>query len=73
MVKLRFYGRKVGKNVRVVKLEIIEHDGAWTVMHKLGTLVAKSRIVFICLNHEKRRVRQPRRNTKSSGHTTHQE
>ena len=52
-MELGLDGIQVGEDVGVVELEIIEDRGARMVMHELGTLVEKRRVVLIRFNHKK--------------------
>ena len=50
VVELALNGREVVKNIRVVKLQIVQHGGARAVMHKLAALIEKRGVVFIGLD-----------------------
>jgi len=57
----------------MIVFEIIKHEGAWTVVHKLRALVKKCRIVFIRFDHKKLRIAKSRRHIEISGNTASQE
>ena len=42
----------IGKNVGVIEFQIIQHGDLRPVVDKFRTLVEKSRVVLICLDHE---------------------
>ena len=52
MMKLCFYRVQIGKDVRMIELEIVEYRGARMVMHEFGTLVEKCGVVFIRFDDE---------------------
>ena len=56
VVKLSLNGRQVIKYVGMIKLEIINCQGAWAVMHELGAFVEERGIVFIRLHHKEIRL-----------------
>ena len=56
MMKLRFNGGKIGKNIGVIKLQIIKNDGTWMIMNKLRAFIKESGVVFIRLNNKKWRI-----------------
>ena len=60
MMKLRFDCSEIGKNIRVIKFQIVQHRGARAVMDKLGTLVEKRGVVFVGFNHKKWAIRKAR-------------
>src|SRR5882724_5973000 len=59
MVELNFYCGQIGKNISMIKLQVIEYRGARAVVYKLGAFLEKCSVVFVCLNDKKRRVGQP--------------
>ena len=73
MVELCFYRGEVGKDVRMIELEIIEDRGARMVVHELGSFIEKCRVVLICLDDEERRLGQPRGNAEILWHPAYQE
>ena len=56
MMKLRFNGGKIGKNIGVIKLQIIKNDGTWVIMNKLGAFIKEGGVVFVRLNNKKWRI-----------------
>ena len=56
MMKLRFNGGKIGKNIGVIKLQIIKNDGTWMIMNKLRAFIKESGVVFIRFNNKKWRI-----------------
>ena len=52
MMKLGLYGSKIGEDVSMIELQIIQDGGSGLVMHELGALVAKGRVVLVGLDHE---------------------
>ena len=52
MMKLGFDCSEISKDICVVKLDVIHHQGAGPVVHKLGSLVEKRRVVFISFHHK---------------------
>ena len=53
---------QIVKDVRVVKLKVIENQRARAVVNKLGAFIEESAVVFIGLNHEERAVAKARGN-----------
>ena len=68
MMKLRFDGREVGKDVCMVEFEIVQNRRARTVVNELGALVKKRRIVFVRLDHEESGVGHACGNAKIKRH-----
>ena len=60
------------EDIRMVKLQIIDHQGIGKVMHELGALIKESTIVLIGLHHKIITVCKPRRQPKILGHTANQ-
>ena len=58
-MKLPLHSRQIGKNVGVVKLQIVKNQGARPVMHKLRTFIEKSAVVLVGLDNKKRRCPEP--------------
>ena len=52
----------------MVKLEVVDRQGAGPVVDELGALVEKGRIVLVCLHHKKIRVPRARGNAEIRGH-----
>src|SRR5690606_59608 len=74
VMKLRFYGVQVGKNIGMVVFEIVQDGRTRTIMHELRTLVEECRVVFVRFNHEVRfRGIVTRRYFKIMGDSTDQE
>ena len=59
VMKLGLDRGKVRKNICMIELEVIQYQGARMVVNKLGTLVEKRSVIFICLDHEKRTASEP--------------
>ena len=57
MMKLRFDGSEVGKDIGVIKFQVIQYRRARAVVHELGALVEKGRVVLVSFNHKKRCIR----------------
>ena len=72
VVKLAFNGGQVIKNVSVVKLEVVQHGGAGSVMHELAALVEKGGVVFVRFNDKGFALAQARGNPKVHGDAAHQ-
>ncbi len=53
MVELAFDGGQVGKDIGVVEFEVVHHGDRRAVVHELGALVEKGRIVLVRLDHER--------------------
>ena len=51
-MKLRLYRSQIVEDIRVIKFEVINHQRFWPVVHELGALVEKGRIIFIGLNNK---------------------
>ena len=73
MVKLRFDRRQIAEDVGVIEFKIVQDGGPRPVMNEFRTLVAKSGVVFVGLDHEERRVAQAGRNAEIQWHATDQE
>src|SRR5262245_51077141 len=43
---------KIGENVRVIKLQVVDNGNFRKVMEELAALVKKGRVVFVALNDE---------------------
>ena len=74
-MELGFDCAEVGKDVRVVELQVVQNGRSGAVMHKFGALVEKSGVVLVCLDHEKRRRairRQARRDAEIRRHPADQ-
>ena len=54
MVKLRFYGLEIFKNIRVVLLEIIQNRDARTIVDEFAALIEKRGVIFVSFNHKRR-------------------
>jgi hypothetical protein len=52
MVELLLDSRKIGKDVGVIELEIVQDRSSRPKMHELGALVKESGIVFIRFDHK---------------------
>ena len=52
MMELRFNGREIGEDVRMIVFEIIENRDPRTVVHEFAPLVAEGRVVFVRFNDE---------------------
>src|SRR5690606_19199260 len=72
MVELQLDILQVAKNIGMVELEIAEDRGAWQVMDELLAIVEEGTVIFIGLDHEKRRIAEPRRHRKILWHATNQ-
>src|ERR1700733_12520553 len=70
MVKLRLNRRKIGEDVGMIELKIVQNCGARPVMHELRTLVEERGVVFVGLDHEKAGIRERGRNTEIDRHPT---
>ena len=70
MVKLALYGGDVGVDIGVVKLKIVKHERARPVVHELGALVEKRRVVLIGLDDKIPAATQPRADRKIARHAT---
>ncbi len=73
MVELRLDSGKIGKDVRVIELEIVQNGRTGTVMDELAALVEEGRVVFVGLDDEEIGRRQPRRQPEVARHAAHQE
>ncbi len=62
MVELPLDGGQVREDIRVIKLKVVQHRRAWTVVHELGALVEKGAVVLVRLDDEERRAPQARGN-----------
>ena len=69
MMKLGLDGIEIRKNICVIELDIVDHQGLGPVMDELGPLVEKRRVVFIGLDHKKAPLAQTGRHTKVIRHT----
>jgi hypothetical protein len=49
MVKLFFNGVYVFKNIRAIKLQVVEHTGARSVVNEFAAFIKEGRIVLIGL------------------------
>ena len=68
MMKLCLNRCEVRKDIRVIKLKVIQYCDLCSVMQKLGSLIKKGRVVFVCLNHKRGkmiRCVRPKRRTQS--------
>lgn len=72
VMKLALDGRKIVKNVSVIELQVVQHGGAWPVMHELAALVKKGGVVFIGLDDEGPALAQAGRDTEVEGYTADQ-
>ena len=72
MMKLRFYGREVVENIRMIVFEVIQNRRARMVMHELGTFVEERGVVFVGFDDEERRWGKPCRHTKILRHAADQ-
>src|SRR5674476_1019506 len=72
VMKLALDGRQIIKNVGMIEFEIVEHDGARSIVDKLASLVKKSRVIFVGLDDESLAVTQSGRNPKVQRYPTHQ-
>ena len=73
MVELPLDGREVGEDVRVVELEVVQHGRARPVVDELRALVEERRVVFVGLDREEARRREPRRAVEVHRHAAHEE
>ena len=73
MVKLALYSRQIGKDVRVIILKVIQHQGLGLVVDKLAALIKKGGIVLISLHHKEWLLPQMGRHPSPSRNTTNQE
>ena len=71
-MKLGFDCSEISKDICVVKLDVIHHQGAGPVVHKLRALVEKSRVVFISFHHKIVTLAQASGHPEVSGDTTNQ-
>ncbi len=72
VVELAFDRTQVFKNVGVVELQIVQHQGARPVVDEFAALVEKSGVVFVGLDDERRAGAQAGRNTKVDRHAADQ-
>lgn len=61
VVELFLNGFQVVKNIRVVKLKVVEDQRARAVVHKLGALVEERAVILVGFDHKERAVSQTRR------------
>ena len=73
VVELALNRRQIREDIRVIELKVIQDRCAWAVMDELGALVEKGAVVFIGLNHKKRRLPKARRYREVLRHTANQE
>ncbi len=59
VIELGLDGREVGKDVRVVVLEIVDDQRARVVVHELGSAVEVGAVVLVGFHHEERIDAQP--------------
>ena len=52
VMKLRFNGGEIRKNIGVIKLEIVQHRNLSAVMQKLGAFVEKRSVILIRFDHK---------------------
>ncbi len=64
---------QIVKDVRVIKLKVVEDQGSRAVMHKFGTLIEEGAVVLIRFNHEKVAFTQTRGNVKVTRHAADHE
>ena len=72
MVKLALNCRQVIENVGMIELQIINRQGARTIVNKFGPFIKKCSVVLIGLNHKKIRITTARRDTKIRRHSTNE-
>ena len=73
MVELALDGRDVGKDVRVVELEVVEDRHPRPVVDELAALVEERGVVLVRLHDEFPPATEPCRNAEILGHATDQE
>ena len=73
MMELTLDCAQVFEDIRVVEFEVVQNRGAGPVMHELGALVEKGAVVFICLDHEERRIAEPGRDAEVLRYAADQE
>ena len=61
MMELGFDGIEIGENIRMIEFDVVDDQRARTVVDELRALVEKCGVVFVGLDHEERRLAQPRR------------
>ena len=71
-VELALDRGNVRENVGVVVLDVIDYQGVWAVMYKLGALVKKCRVVLVCLDDKIVGIPQPRRRTEIGWNSANQ-
>ena len=72
VVELGLDSGQIGKDIRVVEFQIVENDGARTVVNEFAALVEEGGVVFIRFHHKKRRLTESGRDPEIAGHTTNQ-
>jgi len=70
MVKLSLDRCKIGEDVGMIKLYVVENSDSRPVMHHLGSLIEEGGIVFISLDHEMALLSQPCRYPKIDWNTS---
>jgi len=71
-MELALNGAHIRIDVRVIELQIIEHERSRAVMDELGALVEEGRVVLVSLDHEIRRPAKTRAHAKVLGHAADQ-
>ena len=59
MMKLRFDGRNIGKDIGMIELQIVQYSRFGTIMNKFASFIEKSRVIFISFDDKKGRIRVP--------------
>ena len=73
VMELSFDRSQVGKDVRVIVVEIVEDRRARPIMDELRALVGERRVVFVGLDHEEGATRKARRDAEIHRHAADQE
>ena len=73
MMELALDLTEIVEDVGVVELQVVEDQGAWSIVDELGALIEEGGVVLVRLDHEEGRGAQPRGQPEIQRHTADQE